>query len=166
MGWLPVFRKRKGDEHPESGAVPDSGGVMAPRGTGGGGGGHVNVVTAVGGGGGGSSTITHHNGVVGWVCGGYVLGAKYPGVDRDPGYCGHLGSIVLVGGCEEGHVFAWLACRKCQMEVLFEVKANPPTQCFMPCGHLYSDLIYSYLPSNPEYAKLGSRMFEVTGAEA
>jgi hypothetical protein len=50
------------------------------------------------------------------------------------------------------------------METLWEVK-NDASQCFMRCGHVYMDMIYSYLPSNPEYAKLGNRMFTVTGLE-
>ena len=159
MGWLPVRRKRKGDIDPEQAVVRTSGNSVNASGTGGSGSSFANVGAA---GGGGNVTVVYHNSPPGR---GYVVGAKYPGVDRDPGYCGHLVSIVVVAGCDEGHVHAWLTCRKCQMEVLFEVKATPP-QCFMPCGHPYADMIYSYLPSNPEYAKLGSRMFEVTGAEA
>jgi hypothetical protein len=156
-------RKGKGDEggvDPEPAVVRSAGGSVNAGGAGGSGGGHVNVVPSLS----GVGTVAHHN-TVAPTSGGYVIGARYPGVDRDPGYCGHLGSIVLVGGCVEGHVDAWLVCRKCQMETMWEVKNNAG-QCFMACGHLYMDMIYSYLPSNPEYAKLGNRMFTVTGQEA
>ena len=169
MGWLPVFGKHKGDGDPESDSVQPAGkpgdtsraGIMGDPNQG--------VVTA----GGGSVNVIHHTGVAGGGGGvypnfgrGVVVGATHPTSAAHVKTCGHEPSVALVAGCWDYlHVHAWLACHKCQMETLWQIR-HGENETYIACGHKIGDLIYSYLPNDPEYHALGRKMFTAQGTLA
>jgi hypothetical protein len=169
MGWLPVRRKHKGDEHPESQTVPTAGKPGDPGGTGVMGDPSKGVVKA----GGSSANTTHLVGPAPTGGGTFpfggriVIGAARPALDPTKcKTCGHEVSVVMVAGCwDYQHVHAWLACHQCQMETLWQIR-HGENETYVACGHKIGDLIYSYLPDDPQYHALGGKMFTVNGTLA
>lgn len=168
MGWLPVFRKHKGDEYPESELVQSAGKSGKSSGAGIMGDPNKSVVKA-----GGSSTNTVHRvkpqaGYTSTAPQGIVVGgASSPLLDMNGcKTCGHETSVALVAGCwDYMHVHAWLACHECQMQTLWQVR-HGEEMTYVACGHRIGDLIYSYLPNDPEYHALGGKMFTAQGTLA
>lgn len=173
MGWLPVRWKHKGDEHPESQAVQSAGEHGKPGGTGIMGDPSKSVVSQ-----GGSNTV-HVAGrnSVNQSGGNYaspfpasprgvnVIGGPFPALDpKGCQTCGHSPSVALVAGCwDYQHVHVWLACHRCQMDALFQVR-HGENQTVLQCGHTCGDLIYAYLPNDPEYDSLGGKIFTSGGS--
>jgi|HubBroStandDraft_2_1064218.scaffolds.fasta_scaffold433332_1 hypothetical protein len=171
MGWLPMLRKHKGDEHPESKSVQAAGKSGDPSGAGVVGDPNQGVVTA----GSGSVNVVHHTGPAPNLpstpkpfprSGQVVVGASYPTLKEKVHTCGHEPSVAIVAGCWPYlHVHAWMACHKCQMETLWQIR-HGETDTYVACGHKIGDIIYSYLPNDPEYHALGRKMFTAHGTLA
>jgi|SRR5580658_490075 hypothetical protein len=166
MGWLPVRRKHKSDEYPEQAAVPAVGDPSVTGGTGGVGTVNQSVVPPPG------SYNVKTSPVPAGSRGSFIVGPQYPHLKPSvcpvdvTGYCGHKVAVVLVAGCEHGHVVSWLTCHDCQMETLRQIRHNPE-RCYLgECGGTCLDLIYSYLPGDPKYHNLKGRIFEAGGLEA
>jgi hypothetical protein len=170
MGWLPLrSKKHEGHKHPEPGAVPDSGKPGYASGAGVMGTSHQSVVPPPG-----PYNVIHNNSLAGgWnvitPSGVFAVGPKYPNLKAGDspvdvtGYCGHRPTVALVAGCQHDHIISWVTCHECQMETLRQVRHNPDKCYLLECGDLFSDLIYSYLPGDPEYHNLARRMFEASG---
>lgn len=161
MGWLPVF-KRKSDSDSEPQTVQSAGGHGNPGGTGIMGDPSKSVVPQSGG-----ATVFHSGGnTVNTRGGGYsgtIIGATYPTLDANCKTCGHEPSVAIVAGCwDYSHVHGWLACRDCQMETLRQIR-HGESDTYVACGHKLGDLIYSYLPNDPDYHNMGDKSFNVWG---
>jgi hypothetical protein len=161
MGWLPVRWKHKSDEHPESNSVRSAGKPGDTSGTSVMGDPNKGVVQTVGGS--SANTVTRPAGP---RVAGTVIGGSLPTIYAKYKTCGHDPSVVIVVGCwPEMHVQEWLACHSCQMEALWQVR-HGENETFCSCGHPMGDLIYSYLPGDPEYHALGRKIFTAQGTLA
>src|ERR1700722_3782247 len=164
MGWLPVRWKHKSDSDSEPQAVQSAGKSGKPSRTGVMGDPNKSVVKA--GGASANTTKPAKPKLKSTFGGGIVVGATHPTLDTSVKTCGHEPSVALVAGCWDYlHVHAWLACHKCQMETLWQIR-HGEDDTYVACGHKIGDLIYSYLPHDPEYHALGNKMFTANGTLA